>query len=115
MSRGTIAAGAAPNNKENLRLWIRNSDAKDQERAGALLWVWVTFVYLIPAVFITLQILSPSDRKSKATPEDRPSGVKTFLENQDGTTREKDFGSQTNSSSTKSTSTPPGSSWKLVE
>src|SRR5882724_1447620 len=27
MSRGTIAAGAAANNRENLRLWIRNPDA----------------------------------------------------------------------------------------
>lgn len=42
----------------------------DQERAGALMWVWVTFVYLIPAVFITLQILSPSDCMANAAPED---------------------------------------------
>lgn len=27
MSRDTIAAGAAANNPENLRLWIRNPDA----------------------------------------------------------------------------------------
>ena len=27
MSRDTIAAGAAPNTPENLRLWIRNPDA----------------------------------------------------------------------------------------
>jgi cytochrome c oxidase subunit II len=27
MSRGTIAAGAAPNNKENLRLWVQSPDA----------------------------------------------------------------------------------------
>ena len=32
---------------------------QDQECAGALMWVWVTFVYLIPAVAITVQILSP--------------------------------------------------------
>jgi putative membrane protein len=33
----------------------------DQECAGALMWVWVTFAYLIPAVAITLGMLSPSD------------------------------------------------------
>jgi putative membrane protein len=32
---------------------------QDQECAGALMWVWVTFAYLIPAVVITMQILSP--------------------------------------------------------
>ena len=37
------------------------SPLEDQECAGALMWVWVTFAYLIPAVVITLQILSPSD------------------------------------------------------
>jgi putative membrane protein len=31
----------------------------DQERAGALMWVWVTFVYLAPAAAITIQMLSP--------------------------------------------------------
>jgi putative membrane protein len=33
----------------------------DQECAGALMWVWVTFAYLIPAVAITMQLLSPAD------------------------------------------------------
>lgn len=33
----------------------------DQECAGALMWVWVTFAYVIPAVAITLRMLSPSD------------------------------------------------------
>jgi putative membrane protein len=37
------------------------SPLQDQECAGALMWVWVTFAYLIPAVVITMQILSPSD------------------------------------------------------
>jgi putative membrane protein len=32
----------------------------DQACAGALMWVWVTFAYLFPAVGITLRILSPS-------------------------------------------------------
>ena len=33
----------------------------DQECAGALMWVWVTFAYVIPAVVITVRMLSPSD------------------------------------------------------
>lgn len=33
----------------------------DQECAGALMWVWVTFAYLIPAVIITIRLLSPSN------------------------------------------------------
>ena len=37
------------------------SPLQDQERAGALMWVWVTFAYLIPAMVITMRILSPSD------------------------------------------------------
>ncbi len=37
------------------------SPLQDQECAGALMWVWVTFAYLIPAVAITVQILSPSN------------------------------------------------------
>jgi putative membrane protein len=32
----------------------------DQECAGALMWVSATFIYLIPAVIITVQLLSPS-------------------------------------------------------
>lgn len=39
---------------------------QDQECAGALMWVWVTFAYLIPAVAITVQILSPSNMHSQA-------------------------------------------------
>jgi putative membrane protein len=37
------------------------SPLQDQECAGALMWVWITFAYLIPAVVITMQILSPSN------------------------------------------------------
>jgi putative membrane protein len=35
------------------------SPLADQECAGALMWVWVTFVYLAPAVAITLRMLAP--------------------------------------------------------
>ncbi|HEY6767711.1 MAG TPA: cytochrome c oxidase assembly protein [Candidatus Sulfotelmatobacter sp.] len=38
---------------------------QDQECAGALMWVWVTFAYLIPAVAITVQILSPSNTQTQ--------------------------------------------------
>jgi cytochrome c oxidase assembly factor CtaG len=39
----------------------------DQECAGALMWVWVTFAYLIPAVAITVQILSPRNTQSQGS------------------------------------------------
>jgi putative membrane protein len=42
------------------------SPLKDQESAGALMWVWVTFAYLVPAVVVTFQMLSPQRRTSKA-------------------------------------------------
>jgi cytochrome c oxidase assembly factor CtaG len=37
----------------------RTTALLDQACAGALMWVWVTFAYLFPAVAITLRILSP--------------------------------------------------------
>lgn len=36
------------------------SALQDQEAAGALMWVVVTFAYLIPAVVVTVRILSPA-------------------------------------------------------
>ena len=41
------------------------SPLQDQECAGALMWVWVTFAYLIPAVATTVQSLSPSNTQSQ--------------------------------------------------
>jgi cytochrome c oxidase assembly factor CtaG len=38
----------------------------DQEFAGALMWVWVTFVYLAPVAVITIQMLSPQRRALNA-------------------------------------------------
>ncbi|MCU1234105.1 MAG: 4Fe-4S ferredoxin, iron-sulfur binding domain protein [Candidatus Solibacter sp.] len=35
------------------------SPLADQECAGALMWVWVTFAYLVPAAAITIRMLSP--------------------------------------------------------
>jgi putative membrane protein len=37
---------------------INNSALRDQECAGVMMWVWVTFAYLVPAVMITIQGLS---------------------------------------------------------
>jgi putative membrane protein len=42
------------------------SPLADQEYAGALMWVWVTFAYLAPAVWITIQMLSPQRRALNA-------------------------------------------------
>jgi putative membrane protein len=36
------------------------SALQDQELAGGLMWVWVTFAYLLTATFMTLRMLSPS-------------------------------------------------------
>jgi putative membrane protein len=48
------------------------SPLQDQEFAGALMWVWVTFAYLIPAVVITVLILSPSNEHSSPTQDSLP-------------------------------------------
>ena len=37
----------------------------DQESAGALMWVCVTFAYLVPAAVVTVQMLSPRRRVSQ--------------------------------------------------
>jgi putative membrane protein len=42
------------------------SPLADQECAGALMWVWVTFAYLAPAVVVTIQTLSPQRRDLNA-------------------------------------------------
>lgn len=41
------------------------SALQDQECAGALMWVCVTFAYLLPAIVITMQILSPQAAHSR--------------------------------------------------
>jgi putative membrane protein len=51
------------------------SPLQDQECAGALMWVWVTFAYLIPAVAITVQILSPSNTHSQGSMQPGPQTV----------------------------------------
>jgi cytochrome c oxidase assembly factor CtaG len=54
-----------PNYLSTTQLFNSLSPLQDQECAGALMWVWVTLAYLIPAVAITVQILSPSDMQSQ--------------------------------------------------
>ena len=41
------------------------SPLSDQETAGALMWVCVTFAYLAPAAVVTMQMLSPRRRASR--------------------------------------------------
>jgi putative membrane protein len=48
------------------------SPLQDQQCAGALMWVWVTFAYLIPAVVITVQILSPSNTQTQRSAQFAP-------------------------------------------
>ena len=50
------------------------SPLADQECAGALMWVWVTFVYLAPAAVITIQLLSPLHLREAAIHEQLNSG-----------------------------------------
>jgi cytochrome c oxidase assembly factor CtaG len=42
------------------------SPLADQEFAGALMWVWVTFAHLVPAAVVTIQMLSPRWNASRA-------------------------------------------------
>jgi putative membrane protein len=44
------------------------SPLQDQEAAGALMWVCVTFIYLVPAVVITIRLLSPSEPSNSFGP-----------------------------------------------
>jgi putative membrane protein len=41
------------------------SPLRDQECAGALMWVWVIFAYLAPAAGVAIQLLSPQSRTSQ--------------------------------------------------
>src|SRR5271163_50323 len=44
------------------------SPLEDQQFAAALMWVAVTFIFLVPAVLVTLKILSPSKSDFPADP-----------------------------------------------
>jgi len=45
----------------------------DQECAGALMWVAVTLIYLVPAVAVTLQLLSPAQMRARVLMHELPS------------------------------------------
>lgn len=42
------------------------SALEDQQRAGALMWFWVTFAYLVPAVVVTMRLLSAPKARAMA-------------------------------------------------
>ncbi len=50
----------------SMHRFMNISPIGDQECAGALMWVWVTFVYLAPAAAVTVQTLSPQRRALNA-------------------------------------------------
>ena len=50
---------------------LGSSPLADQQLAGSLMWVCVTFIYLFPAVGITIRILSPA-RRSRILPANSP-------------------------------------------
>ncbi|HEY0704474.1 MAG TPA: cytochrome c oxidase assembly protein [Candidatus Acidoferrales bacterium] len=45
------------------------SPLQDQERAAALMWVVVTLILMVPAVVITMQILSPQHSRRSSAPD----------------------------------------------
>jgi putative membrane protein len=51
------------------------SALEDQQRAGALMWFWVTFAYLVPAVVVTMGLLSvskvPTTPLASSAPDER--------------------------------------------
>ncbi len=61
--RPLYAAALAPAPAEQL--------LADQQRAGALMWVWVTLVYLVPAVWQVLRLLAPPAPRSSPEPSAR--------------------------------------------
>jgi cytochrome c oxidase assembly factor CtaG len=44
------------------------SPLQDQQFAGALMWICVTFIYMVPAVLITVQMLSPHATRVRLRP-----------------------------------------------
>jgi len=44
---------------------VTRSALGDQEIAGTMMWIWVTFVYLAPAAAITIRALSPQRRRAQ--------------------------------------------------
>ena len=48
------------------------SPLQDQQCAGALMWACATFIYLVPAVIVTIQILSPASAHPAGQEVERP-------------------------------------------
>jgi cytochrome c oxidase assembly factor CtaG len=44
---------------------VTRSALGDQEIAGTMMWIWVTFAYLAPAAAITIRALSPQRRRAQ--------------------------------------------------
>jgi putative membrane protein len=55
------------------------SPLEDQQCASALMWVSVTIVYLLPAVAITMNLLSPADAYSQQAAQGLPEGPPSSL------------------------------------
>jgi putative membrane protein len=52
------------------------SPLEDQQLAAALMWVCVTFIFLVPAVIVTMQILSPQNSHLAETKWSEAEGIK---------------------------------------
>jgi putative membrane protein len=57
------------------QLPLNISPLEDQETAGAMMWVFVTFAYVIPAAVATIQLLSPSPTYFQPDPSDGSAGL----------------------------------------
>src|SRR5262249_19024383 len=49
------------------------SPLRDRERPGALRWVAVTILYVVPAVLVTIQLLSPAPTRARVVMHQIPS------------------------------------------
>ena len=54
---------------------FRLSPLDDQALAGALMWVFVTFAYLIPALVLSARLLSSERTDAAANPGDLEAGA----------------------------------------
>ena len=50
---------------------------EDQQLAASLMWICVTIILLVPAVIVTMQILSPQNSRLAETTWSQASGIKT--------------------------------------
>jgi hypothetical protein len=55
------------------------SPLQDQECASAFMWVSVTLILLVPAVIVTMEILSPTRDHSSPTSRDVSAGADQYL------------------------------------